>query len=173
MIRWSLCIARALQSMHKKNMTHNDLKHENFLKSPDDEEHLLLSDFGGVEDWQDFDEKTPNLAGTYETLAPERFSQTLTNFNVHQKGDIYSLGACFFYQKYKKNVPWGEREVVHNVPNLSQVDFDGQFPEPSDINSYEHLFWEMLHFDPNQRPTIDDVVIRLEKMNYLVAFSDD
>lgn len=81
-------IATALDAAHAGGITHRDIKPENILITPDDFAYLV--DFGIARAATDPGlTQTGNAVGTYNYMAPERFSGD----EVTYRADIYSL-AC-------------------------------------------------------------------------------
>ena len=81
-------IAAALDAAHEIGVTHRDVKPENILITPDDFAYLV--DFGLARAAKDQGlTQTGSAVGTYNYMAPERFSGD----EVTHRSDVYSL-AC-------------------------------------------------------------------------------
>lgn len=90
-------VGKGLDYAHRRRLLHRDVKPANFLLSnspDDDEERVLLTDFGvakSVEDGQDLT-GTGKLMATIAYASPEQ----LLGQQIDHRSDIYSLGCSFF-----------------------------------------------------------------------------
>lgn len=79
-------ILEAVGYLHKKGITHNDIKPDNILIT-NNGNNLKLIDFGMSDDDTHFLLKTPGFTAAY--AAPELLAQRKTD----ARSDIYSIGA--------------------------------------------------------------------------------
>lgn len=90
-------VGKGLDYAHRRRLLHRDIKPANFLLSnspDDDEERVLLTDFGvakSVEDGQDLT-ATGKFVATIAYASPEQ----LLGQQIDYHSDIYSLGCSFF-----------------------------------------------------------------------------
>ncbi|MGI5221349.1 serine/threonine-protein kinase [Nocardia sp. CA-290969] len=90
-------VGKGLDYAHRRRLLHRDIKPANFLLSnspEDDEERVLLTDFGvakSVEDGQDLT-ATGKFMATIAYASPEQ----LLGQYIDYRSDIYSLGCSFF-----------------------------------------------------------------------------
>ena len=117
-------ICTGLEAIHSKNIIHRDLKSGNIMF--DENMNIRIMDFGLS--------KSPlitamtslgTVLGTLGFVAPEQ----VTNVNIDQRADIFSLGVIM-YQMFTKRLPFsGENEIalIHSI-------FNTQPTPPHEIN---------------------------------------
>ncbi|WP_067861456.1 serine/threonine-protein kinase [Nocardia shimofusensis] len=99
-------VGKGLDYAHRRGLLHRDIKPANFLLSAveaDDEERVLLTDFGvakSAEDGQDLT-ATGNFMATVAYASPEQ----LLGERLDHRSDIYSLG-CSFYRMLTGQNPY-------------------------------------------------------------------
>ncbi|WP_040794592.1 serine/threonine-protein kinase [Nocardia higoensis] len=99
-------VGKGLDYAHRRGLLHRDIKPANFLLSAaeaDDEERVLLTDFGvakSAEDGQDLT-ATGNFMATVAYASPEQ----LLGGRLDHRSDIYSLG-CSFYRMLTGQNPY-------------------------------------------------------------------
>jgi len=159
----------AMALMHTKGIAHLDVKPENLLlKSPN---HILLCDFGMATNWSPADGTIGNVAGTVRCLAPEQIKrQGKTEFGyLPFPADIYSCGIVLFFL-LTGNFPFeGSTEDQDTLSNTILASFQWDLPQDTSPQ-VKSLVMSMLAFDPQDRPTANEVVDRLGEMG--VKFSE-
>jgi len=141
---------RCVKSIHDKNISHLDIKCENFVMTNPNKLDIMLIDFGHAEI---IDHNTDNYMCRYGTslyLCPEG-----NDYHYGFPSDIWSLGICYYQlltgeypfddsystRKYKKN-------VLDNKLNISDK-----------ISSKAKAIIKMMLFpDPKYRPSIDTLL---------------
>ncbi len=127
-------IAAALDAAHSSGVTHRDVKPENILVTNDDFAYLV--DFGIAHAVSDPGlTQTGTAMGTYNYMAPERFSSD----GVTYRADIYSLG-CVLVECLTGSPPYGggtiERVIAAHLteppPRPSQLR-PGRVPPSLDL----------------------------------------
>ena len=142
-------ICLALQHIHKKKIIHRDLKSGNIflMKSG----IVKLGDFGIAKGLQSTWEKAKTLVGTPYFLAPE----IITNKPYDAKCDIWALGVLL-YELMTFRMPFN----AVSLPLLSIKINRGVYkPPPSSYSSeIRDLLKKCLTVNPDQRPSIDDIL---------------
>ena len=142
-------ICLALQHIHKKKIIHRDLKSGNIflMKSG----IVKLGDFGIAKGLQSTWEKAKTLVGTPYFLSPE----IITNKPYDAKCDIWALGVLL-YELMTFRMPFN----AVSLPLLSIKINRGVYKPPPSTYSSEirDLLKKCLTVDPDQRPSIDDIL---------------
>ncbi|XP_062593365.1 cyclin-G-associated kinase-like [Saccostrea cucullata] len=160
---------RAVQHMHRQNppIIHRDLKAENLLISS---KHMIkLCDFGSATTTAHFpdgswsaiqrslveDEIAKNTTPMYR--APEMLD-LYQNFPICEASDVWALG-CLLYMLCFGNHPFEDSAKLRIInANYSIPSTDTQYTVLHD------LIKSMLQVDPNDRPTVHDLVDRLQEI---------
>ncbi|KAI9343122.1 kinase-like domain-containing protein, partial [Obelidium mucronatum] len=175
---WSLFldICEGLAHLHRNGIIHRDLKPPNLLlrfkdaSNRDEIPRVLISDFGECEiigekvQRAETANRRTGATGTLEFMCPELLEQDEQGRYRHDhsvKGDMFSLGVVLYFLCYS-SVPYSQ---VDDVDLLKEeiLKFDGvSFPvgghERRVPVELQRLIQRLLSRDPNQRPTIEDIV---------------
>lgn len=151
-------ICTGLKAIHANNIIHRDLKSQNIMF--DENGNIRIMDFGLS--------KSPlvstmttlgTVIGTLGFVAPEQ----VTNLNVDQRVDIFSLGVIL-YQMLTNKLPFnGENEIalIHSIFNTIP-------PKPTEINrlispKLEMLVLKCLEKDVEKRfQSVEKLLLALE-----------
>ncbi|KAL8622464.1 hypothetical protein ACOMHN_034129 [Nucella lapillus] len=160
---------RAVQHMHKQKppIIHRDLKVENLLLS--DQGSLKLCDFGSAttdthypdSSWSAIqrslveDELTKNTTPMYR--APEMLD-LYQNFPINQALDIWALGCVLYLLCYGEH-PFEDSAKLRIINGKYTIpESDTQF------TLFHDMLMGMLKVNPEERPTINDIVDRLHEI---------
>ena len=165
-------VVNALVKIHSKGIVHRDLKPENIMLVEKDgnPNFVKLLDFGLARGQnQTRITETGTVLGTLNYMSPEQISSG----SFSPASDIYALGGIF-YETVTGQIPFpGEnvtaimRQVMDKVPSqpiLLRPDLPLEF---------NNLTMEMLEKDSEKRPTVQDVLASLKKINAQLLCSPD
>lgn len=175
-IRVILCIAKALDFMHRKGLSHRDVKPHNILLSDESDDKHVLMDFGSVSPAkQSINSRSDALlvedeAAQKTTMAyrpPELTSAPFPPCTLDERIDVWSLGCTMFCLAFGRSPFETAKEGVQKLAILN-----GRWSPPQDLrmrdcifsSSYVGLIDRMLHLDWNSRPFMGEVIDRLQEM---------
>jgi serine/threonine protein kinase len=140
-------ICRGLQYLHHEGIAHNDLKPENIIIDANGTAKIIDFGYAKTETMAGDDEK----CGTLMYAAPELFSSGRYHT---QKSDIWSLGIVL-YAMATASFPFNGRTDRQIVQQISRA----ALKYPRGMNAQvEALVRRMTKVNPNERPTIDEVL---------------
>jgi len=170
-VRYARDVASTLAAAHDEGIVHRDLKPENILV-PAAGGHLKVTDFGLCsEDGMGRGErltKTGQIIGTPHYFAPERFDARI----VTAKSDVYALG-CVLHELLSGRPPFAHDNAMdvlraHLVEPARPVSEATDEPIPPAL---DRLVYDCLAKEPDARPTMAEVLRRLECPSMLQAGS--
>jgi serine/threonine-protein kinase len=158
-VNLALEIARGLAFAHERGIVHRDVKPQNVLLNGDG--RAKVTDFGIARslDVERGVTQTGTVMGTSNYIAPEQASGE----RVGTESDVYSLG-CLLFELLTGDVPFpGDNFVAVALQHLNE-------PPPSVLerrpDAPPRLAWlvdRALAKDPEQRPSMEEVVAELEE----------
>ena len=146
-------ILNGVNAMHKANICHRDLKIENILL----DDHFNPKIYGFYFSCMNMDKLTKKV-GTQNYIAPEIIMSRPYN---GIKADIFSLGVSLF------NLVTGQYGfTTANILNkhyklIIGHNYDQFLNQIAILNlsqSFKNLFIKMIDYNPNNRPTIDEIL---------------
>lgn len=141
--KWFTTIAKGIQCMHDNGFVHLDIKPENITINQTTEfisgSLAKLIDFGHAQNINALN-RLPNkhFGGTIEYMAPEMKNPSIITIFDYKKCDIYSLGITL-------------QLLLRLILSNDNVSL------PDDLQ-------DMLNINPDERPTIQSVIITLENI---------
>lgn len=179
-------ILKAVQIIHKHNVTHYDLKCDNvLLEDPVEDCQVTIGDFGECRMFVNSDDENC-LAnkGTEYIKSPEMLSLTIASRKENDKydrrrkvgtsriSDIWSLG-CLLYELLTGDLLFYHQDWVHfyircTSPNEELLTEEKLEKIHSNVYLIDFLRY-MLVRDPRHRPSIDNVLKRFEHLHALLV----
>ncbi|MBV8808329.1 MAG: protein kinase [Acidobacteriaceae bacterium] len=161
-------VAKALAATHERGVVHRDIKPENLMIRADGVIKLLdfglarqsLSQGTGAES-----NLTGILAGTFNYMSPEQ----TTGRPVGGASDVFSLGIVL-YELTTGSHPFRSGSAIDTAQAIAHKDpKPPRALEPSTPPALNTLLLDMLHKNPNRRPTAKEVDRRLEEIGPAAA----
>lgn len=144
--RWSAQLLDQLLELRRKNIVHRDLKPANILY---DRSFVRICDFSGATDAYDGTYLTGDI-GTPYYQAPEVLQGAQYDFRV----DVWSLGVTIAELLMGRH-PFAAARTREQLLALHQSPL---FPSDSSVSPLAQSFiLSMLHIDPQNRPTFDQL----------------
>lgn len=154
-----LDISLAIFYLHSRNplVLHRDLKSSNCLVNKNNK--VKLCDFGLSKIYENAERQT-NSSSTCFWMAPEFIVEKIFN----DKSDIYSLGILFWEIFMRDTIPYkGMNELTFLLGDLEILKKRPIIPDNFD-KDLRRLIEECWRMDYNQRPTISEVVEKVEDL---------
>ncbi len=147
-------LAAAVHALHGAGCIHRDLKPSNVLV--EEGGRVVLLDFGLSDDLRAKDAEHDDICGTPAYMAPEQFGGT----QVGPRADWYALGAMLF-RALAGELPFvGTTTEIATAKILEMPRAPSEIAEgiPADL---DRLCRDLLHPDPDRRPSGEEVLRRL------------
>lgn len=165
-------IAKGLQFLHHLPMCHRDLNPNNIVL--DSNKYPLICDFGNSRQISMVHVDEGTQRGTTLYMSPEMLKIDDVTTEVLLPSDIFSFGVVV-YNLLTDKMPYSDEIDDLNVNSLSKFLNDGKrikLPDsiPSWFRALIQLCWKQ---NPDERPTIDDIVNLFDAGIALPSVFDD
>jgi len=166
-------LLRALLYLHNNGMIHKDLKLENVMLHPADEEvtsptnqAVVLIDFDTLEHWAPSSPAARDVLGTDQYIAPEAYTG-----NYSPKSDVFAVGVIA-YKVLTGSYPFDEAIFIDEAgenyvgnPKMNQIKnslknakVDYERPALKRDPQAAELIKQMLSYNPNDRPSVEQAL---------------
>ncbi len=140
-------LTAGLSAVHQAGLIHGDLKGNNVLRT--ESGRIVLLDFGLA---RIGNPKTPVNGGTVAYMSPEYLSGS----NNTPSGDIYALGVML-YEALTGQLPVSCNMPQHKESKASRWFAHPQVIAPNAPPELAELAWQLIHPEPEQRPSLQKV----------------
>jgi len=170
-------LVNGLRSIHDLKLVHRDLHFGNCLlrRNADGMFEAVFVDFGKTQPFNRLNGVFPQVPKSKNP--PEILTTPLYLINRYQ-ADIYALGCLFFHLVWGKSTPWG---YLYNYKLMSTFSVEKKKrlyakivsfyaltkkekinhllkkDERTSFDKFKIIIFNMLHYQPNQRPTLDSI----------------
>jgi serine/threonine protein kinase len=160
-------IALALAYCHERDVLHRDIKPQNILIERDTGRAVLV-DFGLRKKLQDDSKgltKTGEILGTPAFMSPEQFSPGGSFGEIGPATDVWAFGATIFFAMTGKS-PFDKNTMVAIFQAITfEVPPTLRSINPETPEWLDQLCADCLQKQASMRPTISEIVARLEDQN--------
>jgi hypothetical protein len=153
--RLGASVAAGLAHAHERGVIHRDVKPHNVLL--DDGNRPKLTDFGIA---RALDTTHATRTGSYLGTALYSSPEQLRGEKVTPKSDVYSLGVTF-YQAATGETPFNGSPLTVAHQHVSEPPTPPKKIDESVSEDLDALILDCLSKDPDDRPTADEVRLRL------------
>ena len=145
--------------MKKAGVVHRDIKTANFLITSDDT--LKICDFG-ISKQQIKTESTQNMRGTSSYLAPE----VIKDGQSSHKADVFAFGIVL-WELNTCLIPYQGKIPQHVMFKVASGELRPEVPAECPVPEHRTLMQECWNQDRQRRPSIDEVLARVERAGML------
>ncbi|MEU7631945.1 serine/threonine-protein kinase [Nocardia sp. NPDC049220] len=145
-------VGKGLDYAHRKGLLHRDVKPANFLLSSsagDDEERVLLTDFGVAKSTDDTTELTQ--AGSFVATIAYAPPEQLTGSPLDHRADIYSLACSLFKLLTGRNPYPGTQPALVMMGHLHEPPPMATAVDPGLPRAIDHVFARAMAKNPAER----------------------
>ncbi|RIB28082.1 hypothetical protein C2G38_2137494 [Gigaspora rosea] len=158
-------IATGMKFIHAANIVHCDLNSKNIMHQ---DGKFMIIDFSSSMSLEN--QSKPTLKIAEENVAyvdPKFFNPTLKDIKYDKSSDIYSLGVIF-WEISSGRPPFSDQPELKDTKNLKTLLTLKNRENPINLTpvDYKELYCDSWNPDPKKRPSIEDVIRRLNEIEF-------
>ncbi|POG65682.1 kinase-like domain-containing protein [Rhizophagus irregularis DAOM 181602=DAOM 197198] len=155
-------LASAVSCLHDEDIIHRDLHSNNVLVN---QNTIKLADFGLSKRIEASTKKKKDLFGIVPYMDPKKFSNR--SYSLNKKSDVYSVGVLLWEISNGKPPFYVEGESYDCSLAFQIVQGHRETTVPDTPIEYVKLYTECWDDNPDNRPSIQEVVERLDELMFL------
>lgn len=158
-VAWGLQICDGLAEAHRIGIVHRDIKPANIMVFGEGELNVKICDFGIARLVED---SGPGLTGTGAAIGTPAYmspEQARGELSIDGRSDLYSLG-CLLYELLSGVPPFKGAGWSLLAQHISQRPEPVSTLRPAVPDDLDRLILDLLHKDPDRRPSTADEVSR-------------
>ncbi|POG61389.1 kinase-like domain-containing protein [Rhizophagus irregularis DAOM 181602=DAOM 197198] len=159
----ALQLAHAVLCLHDEGIVHRDLHSKNILVR---QNTIKLADFGLSKRIDESYRTRSDLLGVVPYIDPKKFN--IQPYSLDKKSDIYSIGVLL-WEISSGQLPFDEISSYGLIVRIPQG--LREIPVPDTPTAYVNLYTECWDGEPDNRPTISQVVAKLKQCHNLWKYS--
>ncbi|POG70972.1 kinase-like domain-containing protein [Rhizophagus irregularis DAOM 181602=DAOM 197198] len=156
-------ISKALECLHNEEILHCDLNSNNIFVH---QNKIKLGDFGLSKRIEEISKSGSKIFGVIPYIDPNKFDEQ-KNYKFNKKSDVYSLGVILWeissgkppFKNTKNNDPHYDMWLVKHIMDGHRETIVKNTP-----SEYIELYTACWDQKPNERPTAQQVVTKLEEI---------
>ncbi|PKC63291.1 kinase-like protein [Rhizophagus irregularis] len=156
-------LSSAVSYLHDEGIIHHDLHSKNILVH---QNSIKLADFGLSRRVEDVSEAHSDILGVLPYIDPQKLNDYA--YHSNKKSDIYSIGVLLW--EISSGRPPFEKVKANQINSLKLNIISGLREEiiPNTPEDYKNIFTECWDYNLDKRPKINQVVIRLYRLNPII-----
>lgn len=144
LIRWSVCLCRALAYLHSRNVVHHDLKPDNVRLNEDGDP--ILVDYSAAHWYRLPGETTEILYGSDSYLAPEYAERSGEDLEAGMKMDVFAMGRILV------ELLTGRRLSQDDIDSRKAEQLSGELLHSGKVDvSLVRSVFDSIAYDPSRR----------------------
>ncbi len=182
-IKLALDTSSAIQTLHSKNLIYGDFHPGNILlrSKTNRSIEVVLTDFGATRDTDTAKKAFPQAVS--HRNPPELLVQPLEEIDRYMT-DVYGIGLVLYYLVWEKDFPWSGLSTKESFGKLSHKEKKARYlkivslyekdrqqkigslknPLLSFFEQFQVIIFQMIHYDPKGRPSIDEITERFRSL---------
>ncbi|RGB42639.1 kinase-like domain-containing protein [Rhizophagus diaphanus] len=156
-LKLSYQLASAVSCLHDEDIIHRDLHSNNVLVN---QGTIKLADFGLSKRIEASTKKKKDLFGVVPYMDPKKFSNR--SYSLNKKSDVYSVGVLLWEISSGKPPFYVEGESYDGCLAVQIMQGQRETTVPDTPIEYVKLYTECWDDNPDNRPSIQEVVERLD-----------